>query len=45
MNKAKDAKKPELMTIKPQASHEEIKRNLIAYLARQGITVKMNKKM
>jgi hypothetical protein len=45
MNKAKDAKKTELMTIKPQASHEEIKRNLIAYLARQGITVKMNKKM
>ena len=45
MNKAKDAKKHELMTIEPQASHEEIKRNLIAYLARQGITVKMNKKI
>ena len=45
MSTTKDAKKPELMTIKPQASHKEIKRNLIAYLARQGITVKMNKKM
>ena len=40
MNKAKDAKKPELMTIKPQASHEAIKRNLTAYLARQGIDIK-----
>ena len=44
MDKAKDAKKPELMTIKPQASHEEIKRNLIAYLARQGIQVKTAQK-
>ena len=44
MSTTKDAKKPELMTIKPQASHEEIKRNLIAYLARQGIHVKTAKK-
>jgi len=44
MDKVKDAKKPELMTIKPQASHEEIKHNLIAYLARQGIHVKTVKK-
>jgi hypothetical protein len=44
MSRAKDTKKIELMTIKPHVSREEIKRNLIAYLARQGITVKTNKK-
>ena len=44
MDKVKDAKKPELMTIKLQASHEEIKRNLIAYLARRGIHIKTAKK-
>ena len=44
MSTTKNAKKPELMTIKPQASHAEIKRNLIAYLARQGIQVKTAQK-
>ena len=38
-------KQPELLTIKPGASEQEIKANLISYLKRQGIEVKMNKKI
>ena len=38
-------KQPELLTIKPGASEQEIKANLISYLKRQGIEVKVNKKI
>ena len=44
MKEPKKAKKLELMEIKPQSSREAIKRNLIAYLSRQGIHVKPGKK-
>lgn len=44
MKVSKKAKKLELMEIKPQSSREAIKRNLIAYLSRQGIHVKPGKK-
>jgi len=44
MTASRNSKKPELMTIKPQASHDEIKKNLIASSERKGIKVKPSKK-
>ena len=36
---SKPLKKVELMTIKPQMSRDEIRKNLIAYLERQGLKI------